>query len=110
LYDVILGDSVNVHIYVRVKKKMVHVDVKGSQDNFEGGAGLIGTLSATHVDVEILSRDGKTIVRDYEAYARHWRVLDTKPTLFQGARFPQYPERCIPPSTEQGYRIQRRLL
>jgi hypothetical protein len=91
LYDVILGGPGNDHLVVKVTKDMVHVDIKGSQGNFVGSTGLMGTLSATPGDVEILSRDGHTIMHDFEAYARHWQVLDTEPKLFQGARPPPVP-------------------
>jgi hypothetical protein len=56
-----------------------------------------------------LSRDGKTVMSDANAFGQEWQVLDTDPTLFQTARLPQHPQKCIMPSAKATSTLRRRL-
>ena len=68
----------------------------GITDVFEGSMGLLGDCRTGRR----LARDGKTelIGENATAFALEWQVRDTEPMLFQEARAPQYPTKCIPPA------------
>jgi len=84
---------------------MIHVDVQGNLQMFQGSVGVMGTLPAPHHGR--IARDGVTYIQDHNAYVEEWQVLDTEPKLFVEARYPQYPEKCIPAVVEN--RARRHL-
>lgn len=91
-FDVTLG--INDQILIKVASNMVHVDVKGTHENFSGSTGLMGTYPAKHHGK--ISRDGVNYIQDSDRFAEEWQVLETEAKLFQESRFPQHPEKCIP--------------
>jgi hypothetical protein len=82
-------------IYVKTYKDFVSVLIEqGQQSHFADSVGLMG---AFQYGVQ-LSRDGKRVLTDANVFGQEWQVLDTNPTLFQTARFPQYPQKCTMPT------------
>jgi hypothetical protein len=55
------------------------------------------------------ARDSKTVLDDMNAFGQEWQVLDTDPTLFQTARFPQYPQKCTMSTPKATSMLRRRL-
>ena len=92
IFDVALGHR--DHIIIKVASGMVHVNVEGSPENFEGTVGVMGTFPAMHHGK--IARDGYTFVQDPDTFAEEWQVLDSEPKLFMEPRFPQHPQTCIP--------------
>jgi von Willebrand factor type D domain len=73
----------------------------GSTTLFEGSLGLVGDWATG----QMVGRDGETVFADPEAFGAEWQVRDVEPSLFQTARFPQYPAKCIPPKKMLGNRL-----
>ena len=84
------GDAIRI----KVASNMLHVDVKGSDENFQGSVGLMGTYPAEHHGK--IARDGVTFLREADTFSEEWQVLESEPKLFQEARFPQHPQVCTP--------------
>jgi len=91
-FDVTLGNKDQIRI--KVASNMVHVDVKGTHENFSGSSGLMGTYPAKHHGK--ISRDGINYIQDSDKFAEEWQVFETEAKLFQESRYPQHPEKCIP--------------
>jgi len=81
-------------IQITVASAMIHVDVAGSDANFQGSAGLMGTYPAMHHGK--IARDGVTYIRDSDEFAEEWQVLESEIQLFRESRFPQHPQQCTP--------------
>jgi hypothetical protein len=93
-------------IKVKTYKDFVSVWIEqGHQEHFADSVGLMGDFT---YGVQ-LSRDGKTVVTDANVFGQEWQVCDTDPTLFQTARFPQYPQKCTLPSAKATSMLRRRL-
>jgi len=92
IFSVTLGEQDMIQI--KVASEMVHVDVIGTPSSVKGSVGLMGTYPAQRGGK--FARDGTTFVRNPDTFAQHWQVLNTEPKLFQGTRYPQHPEKCIP--------------
>ena len=84
------GDAIRI----KVASKMLHVDVKGSDEHFQGSVGLMGTYPAEHHGK--IARDGVTFLRDPDTFSEEWQVLESEVKLFQENRFPQHPQVCTP--------------
>ena len=56
---------------------------------------------------ELMGRDGSTVFRDENEFGFEWQVRDTDTSLFQDARFPQFPAKCTMPALPS--RDHRRL-
>jgi hypothetical protein len=85
-------------IEIKAMKNMLHIDISGRSDNFEGSAGLMGTYGRKgHGRI---ARDGTTVLHDANEFAQEWQVRSdlNDAVLFHSARFPQYPQQCVPPS------------
>jgi len=98
----LLDDDV---IEIKVASGMVHVNVKGSDKNFHGSVGIMGTYPAEHHGK--IARDGETFIRDADVFAQEWQVRINEPKLFNEARYPQFPQACIP--SVHTSNIERRL-
>jgi hypothetical protein len=93
-------------IKVKVYKDFVSVLIEqGASKHFGDSVGLMGDFA---YGVK-LSRDGKTVLNDANAFGQEWQVLDTDPTLFQTTRLPQHPQKCIMPSAKATSTLRRRL-
>jgi hypothetical protein len=104
VFEVHLGgqESIKVSTY----KDFVAVLIEqGQQKHFADSVGLMGDFA---YGVQ-LSRDGKTVMTDVNAFGQEWQVCATDPALFQTARFPQYPQKCTLPSTMATSMLRRRL-
>jgi len=86
----------NDAIRIKVASNMLHVDVKGSHENFHGSVGLMGTYPALHHGK--IARDGETFIRDSEEFGQEWQVRAFERKMFKDERFPQYPILCVPPA------------
>jgi hypothetical protein len=73
--------------------------------HFGESVGLMGAFGTGHM----IARDGKTVIDDANAFGREWQILDTEPSLFQSARFPQHPAVCTMPTPVQASQLRRRL-
>jgi hypothetical protein len=105
VFEVHLGGSEK--IYVKTYKDFVSVLIEeGQSKNFGDSTGLMGDFQ---YGVK-LSRDGKTVIDDANAFGQEWQVRDTEPTLFQTDRLPQYPLECTLPTPVQASQLRRRLL
>jgi hypothetical protein len=83
-------------IKLKTYKDFVSVLIEqGGSKHFGDSVGLMGDFT---YGVK-LSRDGKTVLGDANAFGQEWQVLDTDPTLFQTARLPQHPQKCTMPSS-----------
>jgi hypothetical protein len=95
-FDVVLGSHENITF--TVYKDIVSVTAGGSHARsfFEGSKGLMGSMDGT-----LLGRDGVTEfdMSDADAFGQEWQVRDTEPMIFRTAREPQYPSKCVLPST-----------
>jgi hypothetical protein len=93
-------------IKVKTYKDFVSVMVEqGQKEHFGDSVGLMGDFT---YGVK-LSRDGKTVLDDANAFGQDWQVLDTDPTLFRTARLPQHPQKCTMPSAQATSMLRRRL-
>jgi hypothetical protein len=75
--------------------------------HFANGVGLMGDFGTG----QMISRDGKTIMNDANAFGQEWQVLDSEPKLFRTVRFPQHPQVCtLPTPVQASSQLRRRLL
>jgi hypothetical protein len=89
-------------IHRRTGFPAIHLD-GGGTDIFKGSLGLLGDWATG----KRLARDGQTEMNEKDAtnFALEWQVRDTEPLLFQDSRFPQYPNKCLPPKQIVGGRV-----
>lgn len=102
IFEIDFGEHSMIHF--QVFKDIVSIKV-GSKDDgpyeplmnewFADSTGFLGSFDTT----EWLARDGATVLTDPIAIGTEWQVLEREPMLFQSVRHPQYPEKCIFPST-----------
>lgn len=94
-YEILLaGDDDGERIVVKASKKFMGIAIEApTEENFGDSVGLSGSFEQG----KMLARDGKTENSNGNAHGPEWQVLGTEPRLFQLARYPQYPEVCIPP-------------
>jgi hypothetical protein len=104
VFEVHLGGSEK--IYVKTYKDFVSVLIEEGQSKHFGDS--IGLMGDFEYGVK-LSRDGKTVIDDANAFGQEWQVLDTEPSLFQRDRLPQYPLECTLPTPMQASQLRRRL-
>ena len=71
--------------------------------DFHDSVGLMGSFE----EGELMGRDGSTVFRDENEFGFEWQVRDTDTSLFQDARFPQFPAKCTMPAVPS--RDHRRL-
>lgn len=97
VYEIaVAGDEA---IELRVFKDWVSVSIKTvgrSRARYMGSVGMMGDAETG----SMLSRDGKTVLDDVNAFAREWQVRADEPLLFQTVRAPQYPAACELPSVD----------
>jgi hypothetical protein len=105
VFDVHLGGR--EHIKIKTYKDFVSVLIEqGQSKHFGDSVGLMGDFEMG----QMIARDGETVLDDVNAYGQEWQVLDTEPTLFQTARFPQHPQVCtVPAPVEESRGLRRRL-
>jgi hypothetical protein len=106
VFEVHLGQR--ERIKVKTYKDFVSVLFEQAQlQHFGDSVGLMGDFGMGHM----LSRDGKTIIDDANAFGQEWQVLDSEPKLFHTLRFPQHPQVCTMPTPVQATsQLRRRLL
>jgi hypothetical protein len=93
-------------IKLKTYKDFVSVLIEqGKSEHFHHSVGLMGDFTMGHM----IARDGKTIIDDANAFGQEWQVLNTDPSLFQTARFPQHPDVCTMPTPVQADHLRRRL-
>jgi hypothetical protein len=104
VFEIDLGGRERIKL--KTYKDFVSVLVEqGQNKHFSDSVGLMGDFL---YGVK-LSRDGKSVIADANAFGQEWQVLDTEPTLFQNVRLPQHPQKCTMPSTEATGMLRRRL-
>jgi hypothetical protein len=104
VFEIYLGGR--ERIKVKTYKDYVSVLIEqGQRKHFTDSVGLMGDF---HYGVK-LSRDGKRVINDANEFGQEWQVLDTDPTLFQSARFPQHPQKCTMPTPKATKMLRRRL-
>lgn len=106
-FDIVLDDEKTANITLHVFKDLVAVKLREGEDTdfYWNSSGLLGSFEG-----KMLARDGKTIMTDPNEFGQEWQVRDTDPKLFQTARPPQYPEKCLLPFGEKVVVTQRRRL
>jgi hypothetical protein len=105
VFEVHLGGR--ERIKVKTYKDFVSVLIEqGQSKHFGQSVGLMGDFGKGHM----ISRDGKSVIEDANAFGQEWQVLDTEPTLFQAVRFPQHPKKCTMPTPKATSMLRRRLL
>jgi len=103
-FEIYLGGR--ERLWVKSYKDFVSVLIEqGQHSNFADSVGLMGDFQ---YGVQ-LSRDGKSVMTDANAFGQEWQVLDTEETLFQTARFPQFPQKCTMPTPKATSALRRRL-
>lgn len=89
--------TINLNTKEKIKisylRGFLYVNVAASSLNFASVTGLIGTWGK----IGMVGRDGKTVIDDPVAYAEEWQVRSDEPNLFQKAKHPQHPSKCLPP-------------
>jgi hypothetical protein len=104
VFEIYLGGR--ERIKVKTYKDFVSVLIEqGQRKHFANSVGLMGDFQ---YGVQ-LSRDGKRVINDANEFGQEWQVLDTDPTLFQTARFPQHPQKCTMPTSKATKMLRRRL-
>jgi hypothetical protein len=104
MFEVHLGGR--ERIKVQTYKDFVSVLIEqGESEHFGQSVGLMGDFEKGHM----ISRDGKAVIEDANAFGQDWQVLHTDPSLFQTLRFPQHPNVCTMPTPVQAEHLRRRL-
>jgi hypothetical protein len=106
VFEVHLGGR--QRIKVKTYKDFVSVLFEQAQlKHFGKSVGLMGDFGMGHM----ISRDGKTIIDNANAFGQEWQVLASEPKLFRTLRFPQHPQVCTMPTPVQASsQLRRRLL
>jgi hypothetical protein len=105
VFEVYLGGRERIKI--KTYKDFVSVLIEqGKREHFLDSGGLMGDYRAGRM----IARDGKTVIDDANVFGQEWQVLDSESSLFQTARFPQYPNACTMPTSVQASQLRRRLL
>lgn len=103
-FDIVLSKHENITI--STYKDIVKVSVEGgwaSARFFHKSVGMMGSYKGT-----LFGRDGVTnMENDINAFGQEWQVTDKEPMLFQKARAPQFPRKCVLPGPRSAN--QRRL-
>lgn len=82
-------------ISVSTFKDMVNVKLnQANPDHFKGSLGMLGSFDN---DGKMVGRDGETVFEDPVAMAAEWQIKQDEPMLFEVAKAPQHPARCIMP-------------
>jgi hypothetical protein len=104
VFEVHLGGR--QRIKVKTYKDFVSVLFEQAElKHFGKSVGLMGDFGTGRM----ISRDGKSVIDDANAFGQEWQVLDTEPSLFQTVRFPQHPTACTMPTPVQASQLRRRL-
>jgi hypothetical protein len=105
VFEVHLGGRERVKL--KTYKDFVSVVIEqGKAEHFLDSVGLMGDFTMGRM----VARDKDTVLNDAIAFGQEWQVLDTEPTLFQTARFPQHPAKCTMPTQKVANSLRRRLL
>jgi hypothetical protein len=106
VFKVHLGGRERVKI--KTYKEFVSVLFEQAQlRHFGESVGLMGDFGMGRM----LSRDGKTIIDDTNAFGQEWQVLDSEPMFSRTVRFPQHPPVCtMPTSVQATSQLRRRRL
>ncbi|CAB9498063.1 expressed unknown protein [Seminavis robusta] len=92
-FEIDLGQG--QQIVVKTRKDWVTVKmIKMKQRGFKNSRGMMGDFTTG----AMLARDGKTVLKDPNAFGQEWQVRQDDPQLFGTVLSPQYPEQCIMPS------------
>eukprot|EP00581_Thalassiosira_minuscula_P028767 CAMPEP_0183751080 /NCGR_PEP_ID=MMETSP0739-20130205/1529_1 /TAXON_ID=385413 /ORGANISM="Thalassiosira miniscula, Strain CCMP1093" /LENGTH=490 /DNA_ID=CAMNT_0025987265 /DNA_START=129 /DNA_END=1601 /DNA_ORIENTATION=- len=97
-------DGENSILIVPYFKMLIHVT--GSNDILGPTTGLMGTWEHNGV----LARDGRRTLENLNNnrhYAEEWQVMEDDGLLFQEARYPQYPQKCILPKTSRASMLKK---
>merc|ERR1719491_1549071 len=82
----------------------IHMDYP-HRDDFGDSVGMLGSFP----EGVRFARDGVTVMEDDNEFGQEWQVLPEEAGLFEGARFPQHPEKCVLPDTLPHSSTNRRL-
>jgi len=82
----------------------IHLDFP-QKDDFGDSVGMLGSFP----EGVRFARDGVTVMEDDNEFGQEWQVLPEEAGLFEGARFPQHPEKCVLPETLPRSSTNRRL-
>lgn len=93
IFEIALGGEEKV--VLRTYKDIVGVKILNGK-SFSNSVGLMGEFGTG----KMLARDGQTILDDPNEFGEEWQVRESEAGLFQSIRSPQYPEKCVLPSTE----------
>jgi hypothetical protein len=89
-----LGDS--ERITFRTWQSFVSVNVRNpSEENFGSSVGLMGSFPSG----EKLARDKTTILNDVNEFGMEWQVTGDEVKLFHETKEPQFPQKCVVPSS-----------
>ncbi|CAB9501584.1 expressed unknown protein [Seminavis robusta] len=101
-FDIILSDDSK--IAMSILKDIVSVKVRNATlEDFGKVVGLLGDFHGS-----MLARDGVTDLSEHmNAMGQEWQVRDDEPMLFQAARAPQYPAKCILPDLTKAKEARR---
>ncbi|CAB9520608.1 expressed unknown protein [Seminavis robusta] len=102
IFDVVLNEYLN--ITVSSMKQLVNVKVNHADEYyFKEVTGLMGNLQG-----RMLARDGMTSLHDDPIeMGLEWQVHEDEAMLFQTARYPQFPQKCILPEITQEKEARR---
>ena len=107
-YRVDFGDGTGLE--VKSYKEMVAVSLRGPHTKFADSVGLMGDPATGRK----LGRDGKTVFSTdhINDFGQEWQVLPDEPMLFDVAREPQAPQRCMLPDKTwiRGHTLEMRQL
>jgi hypothetical protein len=91
-------------IEIKTFKEFVGVKIHGAtEESFGTSVGIIGHFQSG----KTLSRDGATVIDDFNDLGMEWQVLPSDGKLFREASHPQFPELCLLPEDPRGDRARR---
>jgi len=96
-----LGNNENVvisvwHLFVSVSFE------NPTSETFQDSVGLLGSFQGGLK----MARDCISIIKEVKEYGQEWQVQNSEPQLFHSTKDPQYPSKCIIPSSTE---MRRRL-
>lgn len=92
-------------VIISTFKDMVSVKLDNADESrFHASVGLMGEFGGKG---RLLARDGVTIVDDPNLLGQEWQVREEEDMLFQVARAPQHPQKCILPDPDAAEKNQR---
>lgn len=100
-FEVLVGEDEKI-VFKTFKDWVSVTLIHPNVHRYTGSAGLMGHTG----NGRLYGRDGQTLFTDYNAFAEEWQVHEDEPMLFQTARMPQHPQKCVmPDATKTGRRL-----